>query len=199
MLRKKALTASLSVALCGTLAVVPVAFAAPKEPTPAPMPVGTNPPLPPLPSLTSPPAATPSATPSPWGWPFNQPAPSTSPSATPTGPTLTMDEDPQRQRERLAKHFKLIGKSGRATGGSADLAGTVIAGEKDPKKIDEAVADANKELDNLMAFAPGGAPNSPLADRAGAAVGTSGSPSICSRRTTSSWASRPRRGTSRAG
>ncbi|MDG4859503.1 hypothetical protein P8605_15290 [Streptomyces sp. T-3] len=171
VLPKKAMTAALSVALCGTLAVVPVAFAAPKEPAPpVQTPLGTNPQLPPLPSLTTPPAATPNATPSPWGWPFPAAAtPNATPSPTPTGPSLTMDEDPQRQRERLAKHFKLMGKAGRATGGSSDLAGSIIGGERDPKKIDEAVSDANKELDNLMAFAPGGSPNSSLADRAQAA------------------------------
>ncbi|MFC7305170.1 hypothetical protein ACFQVC_13175 [Streptomyces monticola] len=151
MLPKKALTAALSVTLCGTLAVIPAASAAPKEPAPTSAGVPSPPPtLPPLPSLTSP-------SPQPPGQPqpqFPSQPPAQPQAQPPSG--LTHDEDPHRDRERMARQWKMMGRSGAATGNSADLVGSVIGGEKDPKELDKGVAEANKSLDNLMAIAPGG-------------------------------------------
>ncbi|MFE0106367.1 hypothetical protein [Streptomyces sp. NPDC059009] len=158
MSRKHALTAALSVAVCGALALVPVAAAAPKDPTPPPVstPGATPPSLPPLPSLPSP-------TPQPWGWPnAATPTPAATPTATPTptptktGSPLTIQEDPRRDRERLAQSWRTIGKFGGATGSTADLAGLALGGERDEKKLDESVAEANRGLDNLLAIMPGG-------------------------------------------
>ncbi|MFE0174537.1 hypothetical protein ACFWZ2_19650 [Streptomyces sp. NPDC059002] len=148
MFRKQALTSALSAALCGTLALVPAASAAPREPTPPPQ--ASAPVLPPLPSLPSAPT-----TPQPWTWPGTSPSPTTEPTPKPSTP-LTIKEDPRRDRERLAQSWRTIGKFGGASGSTADLAGIVLGGERDEKKLDVSVAEANKSLDNLLAIIPGG-------------------------------------------
>ncbi|WP_329122223.1 hypothetical protein [Streptomyces sp. NBC_01465] len=85
------------------------------------------------------------------------PTPTPTPTPTPSASSkLTIQEDPLRERERMAVGFRTVGKFGGATGATAELAGLVIGGERDPKTLDAALADADKGLDNLLAIIPGG-------------------------------------------
>ncbi|CAM5443709.1 hypothetical protein GCM10010329_51180 [Streptomyces spiroverticillatus] len=63
-----------------------------------------------------------------------------------------------KDREKLASTFKTVSKFGAASQQTGKLAGMVVNGEKDKKKLDKARKDSDKGLDNLLAIIPGGSP-----------------------------------------
>lgn len=124
-----ALSASVTVALCGLLTLGPAAVASPE-------------------ARTAPPTRSTPSTPS---------TPSTSPTS-PDSPTSSISPAAGKDREKLASTFRTATKFGKASEQTGELATLVLSGEKDEQKLTEAHQESDKELDNLLAIIPGGSP-----------------------------------------
>lgn len=109
--RTTALSASVTVALCGVLTLGPAAVASPEPRTAAPS----------------------------------------------TGATHLADGD-AKDREKVAATMRTVTKLGAASQKTGKLAGMVMSGEKDEKKLAKARTASDKSLDNLLAIIPGGSP-----------------------------------------
>ncbi|MFJ2738802.1 hypothetical protein ACIO3O_03950 [Streptomyces sp. NPDC087440] len=82
-------------------------------------------------------------------------APAVSAPVAPRGNVVPLGD---KDREKLASTFQTVSKFGAASERTGKLAGMVVKGEKDKKKLDKARKDSDKGLDNLMAIIPGGSP-----------------------------------------
>jgi hypothetical protein len=111
--RTTALSASVTVALCGVLTLGPAAVASPET--------------------------------------------RTAPSAPPVGVTHLADGD-AKDREQVAATIRTVTKFGAASQKTGKVAGQVMNGEKDEKKLTKARKASDKSLDNLLAIIPGGSP-----------------------------------------
>ncbi|MDG4861579.1 hypothetical protein P8605_25925 [Streptomyces sp. T-3] len=65
-----------------------------------------------------------------------------------------------KAKKRVAENFALVTNVSDALAPVGALATTVLGGETDPAKLDALKTQADEELENLLAFAPGGSPAS---------------------------------------
>ncbi|MDG4858047.1 hypothetical protein P8605_07765 [Streptomyces sp. T-3] len=66
------------------------------------------------------------------------------------------DPATEQQMRHQGEGFRTFGKLGGAYADTSNFAGEVLEGEVEPGKAEEKLAQVDKSLDNLLAFAPGG-------------------------------------------